>query len=301
MRVSIGEVEGREWEAYCQKLLKIRYKDDGYQEVPSRYGGDLGIEGFTQKGVTFQCYCPDGQPTSKELYEAQRDKVTTDIGKLLKNGSKLISLLGHTKVTGWHFLTPLYDNKDLRAHCTKKALEVLQANFPHIDQSFKILIQTEDDFIEARGMLINAGRFQIHLCVDDVTDQDVVDWEKNNSHIATIRRKVDKLTLDDPSKAKLIRKIVKDYICGQNLLEKIRKDFPDHHAEILKVKSAEERDVEQRCILNTHAPGDLLFSAQKNYESRLKEHLGNAIDAPSIQRLAQEAMSDWIIGCSVDF
>lgn len=301
MRVSIGEVEGREWEAYCQKLLKIRYLDDGYQEVPSRYGGDLGIEGFTQNGLTFQCYCPDGQPTSKELYESQRKKVTMDIGKLLKNGTKLARLLGSTKVTGWHFLTPLHENKDLRAHCTKKAQEVLQANRSHIGPSFTILIQTEDDFIEARGKLINTGDFQIRPAVNDVTERDVVDWAKNNTHIATIRMKVDKLALDDESKARLIRKIVRDYIYGQNLLEKIRKDFPDHHAEILKVKSAEESDVEQRCILKTGQPGDLLYSVQKNYESRLKEHLDNALDAPSIQRLAQEAMSDWIIGCSVDF
>ncbi|MBU3914967.1 hypothetical protein KKA14_05470 [bacterium] len=301
MRISIGDVEGREWEAYCQKLLKIRYKNDGYQEVPARYGGDLGIEGFTQEGLTFQCYCPEGQPTSKELYEGQRDKITTDIGKLIKNGAKLAKLIGNTKVTGWHFLTPLYENKDLRVHCTRKEQEVLRVNGSHIDIAFTILIQTEDDFIEERGKLIGAGQFQVCPSVDDVTDQDIVDWEQNNQHIATIRRKIDKLAMDDGRKTRLIRKIVRGYIYGQNLLNKIRKDFPEHYAEILKVKSAEESDVEQRCILNKGTPGDLLYLAQEDYETRLKEHLRGALDSPSIHRLAQEAMSDWIIGCSVDF
>ena len=87
MRISVGEVDGDAWEKYCQKLLKLKYND--YQEVPARYAGDLGVEGFTHTGIAFQCYCQDGEPISDELYEKQRDKVTRDIKGRNKQPSKV--------------------------------------------------------------------------------------------------------------------------------------------------------------------------------------------------------------------
>ena len=121
MKISIGEVDGEGWESFCQQLLKLKYSsNEGYQGVPDRYGGDLGIEGFTQTGRVFQCYCPDGEPSHKELYESQRDKITRDISKLLKNETELKLLLGDIIIKEWQFLTPRYDSRELIAHCTKK-------------------------------------------------------------------------------------------------------------------------------------------------------------------------------------
>ncbi len=115
-------MDGNEWESYCQKLLHMHYKD--YQEVPSRFGGDLGIEGFTCSGFTFQCYCPDEDPSGKDLYELQRDKITRDIAKLIRNASK-ITELGAGIIKEWHFLTPIYNSKDLLSHCRLKESDVI--------------------------------------------------------------------------------------------------------------------------------------------------------------------------------
>ena len=54
-----GDFEGDSWEDFCQQCLKIRYRDEKYQEIPAHFGGDMGIEGFTRTGKVFQCYCPD--------------------------------------------------------------------------------------------------------------------------------------------------------------------------------------------------------------------------------------------------
>lgn len=40
-----GKFDGDTWEIFCQKCLKIKYDKDGYQSIPARFGGDLGIEG----------------------------------------------------------------------------------------------------------------------------------------------------------------------------------------------------------------------------------------------------------------
>jgi hypothetical protein len=62
-------MDGNAWEEYCHHLLRIRHTD--YQKVPAKYGGDLGIEGFTFSGLVFQCYCCDDDPSGRDLYEKQ--------------------------------------------------------------------------------------------------------------------------------------------------------------------------------------------------------------------------------------
>lgn len=75
-----GYMTGNEWEDLCVRCYRIRYQKDNYTEIPAIQGGDAGIEGFTNKGVVHQCYCPEREYTDDQLYEHQRDKLT-DIHK----------------------------------------------------------------------------------------------------------------------------------------------------------------------------------------------------------------------------
>ena len=50
---------GEEWEKLCNSCYRIRYQEQGYQEIPAKYKGDGGIEGFTKNGIVYQCYCPN--------------------------------------------------------------------------------------------------------------------------------------------------------------------------------------------------------------------------------------------------
>ena len=79
-----GTFDGDSWEKFCQVCFKLKYEVDGYQEIPA-WQGDFGIEGFTRTGTLFQCYCPDEDYSGDELYEKQRDKITEDLNKLIKN------------------------------------------------------------------------------------------------------------------------------------------------------------------------------------------------------------------------
>ena len=229
MIIAIGEVDGDLWEEYCQKVFRLRYKDNGYQEVPAKYGGDLGIEGFTKDGIVFQCYCPDGVPSSDELYTNQRDKITRDISKLVKNGKDLIKLMGDTKIKEWHFVTPLYENKELLSHCQKKVKEVLEKNCDHISSTFSILVKTDDDYIEERGIIVGVGIYSISIS-HKVEDTDIIDWKsKNNNLINTLDRKLEKIVKDDDKRLRLIEINLKNYLIGQRIMEHIRIGFPEHH------------------------------------------------------------------------
>ena len=42
---------GEEWEKLCNSCYRIRYQEQGYQEIPAKYKGDGGIEGFTKMSI----------------------------------------------------------------------------------------------------------------------------------------------------------------------------------------------------------------------------------------------------------
>lgn len=89
-------------------------------------GGDAGIEGFTNKGIVHQCYCPERPYSDNELYTHQREKLTTDIEKLMKNANRLRAL-GVPPVTEWHLNIPEYKDSRILAHAEAKRQEVIKA------------------------------------------------------------------------------------------------------------------------------------------------------------------------------
>jgi hypothetical protein len=92
MNDGIKEWSGDEWQEHIVRLLRARYSEPGmFQEMPSRDRGDLGLEGFSRDGVCYQCYAPEPPYDVKDLYEKQRGKITTDIGKFMKNRQSLAS------------------------------------------------------------------------------------------------------------------------------------------------------------------------------------------------------------------
>jgi hypothetical protein len=79
---------GDDWQAYCDLLFQERHKPAGYVRVPDKDRGDLGIEGYTIDGTAcmYQCYATQAVAL-RERYEAQRNKITRDLTKLVKNAN----------------------------------------------------------------------------------------------------------------------------------------------------------------------------------------------------------------------
>ena len=89
-KTKYGAFDGTSWEELCQIIFKRRYEDELYQKIPAS-PGDFGLEGFTNRtGRGFQCYCPSTHYDKHELYEKQRDKITTDLNKLKFEATSLL-------------------------------------------------------------------------------------------------------------------------------------------------------------------------------------------------------------------
>lgn len=299
MKTSLGQMDGNAWQSYCQKLLHMRYED--YQEVPSRFGGDLGVEGFTCSGLTFQCYCPDEDPSGKGLYELQRDKVTRDIGKLIRNASK-ITELGAGIIKEWHFLTPIYNSKDLLSHCRLKEYDVRKKALSTIHSEFRIYIKIEDDYIPERQMFIKTGGFKVQPSGEEPAPEELEKWfVSGNKIVLNIKAKLDKLESPSAKRAGLVRELVTGYIVGQNEIETLNQKFPSIYRSVVQLKSATESQLAIRTLCNTNNQGTVLQEVLKEYEEKLSSDFSESLSGALITRLSTEAISDWLGRCPLDF
>jgi uncharacterized protein (UPF0210 family) len=157
-----------------------------YQEMVAS-PGDFGIEGFTKlNGVAFQCYCPDNHYTQKELYEKQRDKITTDLGKLKKYESEIRRRLGVTTLKEWIFVTPIITDNELLKHAQSKQDDVTSWGLTIIDPDFKVLLQDADFFAkEINEIQTSQGKkitlFSALEIASSSIQQDVTLYENNIS------------------------------------------------------------------------------------------------------------------------
>jgi hypothetical protein len=300
MRVSFGEVDGDQWEEYCQKLFRLRYRDT-YQQVPAQFGGDLGIEGFTSDGELFQCHCPDDELTGKNLYESQRNKMTEDIGKLKRNASK-IAALGVPAIKKWCFVVPKYDSKDLILHCRAKEAEVRALGTPEISTEFAIRVMTEDDFIPEREHLVSCGIHKIQLVQDPIDPVEIQKWlTGNNAIVKRIREKTGKIVTDTTQHALLTEQVVTWFLVGKNQIEVLNNTCPTTHQKLIALKGAMETEVTVRCLAAQQSAGVLLDGILSDYALRLDREFTNVFTQALIVRLTHEAIADWMGACSLDF
>lgn len=299
MKTSFGQLNGKDWEDYCQKLLRLRYKD--YQEVPAQFGGDYGIEGLTRSGIVFQCYCPDEDPSGKDLYECQRDKITRDISKLIKNVSA-ISKLGAGTIKEWHFLTPRYNSKDLLSHCRLKEAEVRTVCLGTVDSEFTIYLKTEDDYIPERQMYLGTSGHRVQPVIEELQqDQLEALLNSDNEIVHNIKTKLEKLSLPSNQRTSLTRELVKGYVIGQDEMETLNQKFPSTFRSIIQLKSAIESQLQIRTLSSVGNHGIILNEVLTNYEEKLGNDFSSSLSTALIARLSTEAISDWLRRCPLNF
>ncbi|BBC26026.1 hypothetical protein ABRG53_3769 [Pseudanabaena sp. ABRG5-3] len=293
--------EGEEWEAYIQLLLKRHYKLN-YQEVPAKHKGDFGIEGYSSCGAVFQCYATEAYETNQR-YEAQRDKITTDIGKFIKNKAEFIKLFGNTVINRWILIVPVFDSALLAQHASKKAKEVLDLNLPYVSNDFKILIVRDDHFAKERNELANVGVIDIDVPDAEINSENREEWLNLNDglvkNLDTKGQKILSLAPDDKLES-FKRLIIDQYLSGQNLLNQLSNNYPDLYASLSNYKLTYEKELFMTSLIND-APSNQFFSkTHKEYEQNIKNVTPN-LSSTIIKKLSLEAISDWLMRCPLDF
>lgn len=298
----VPRLSGEDWQHWANKLLACHYGPTEYQTVPDNDKGDAGIEGFTvSDGHVYQAYgCAEPLFTT-ERFEKQRDKMTRDIGKFIKNSSVFVKIFGTVKITRWVLFVPYYDSKELVAHASKKTAEVFAAQLPYVAESFRVMVCQEDDFPIERDQLINAGTKALQINHDSASLEQVTEWESSNIGLAKILDdKLRKLPTirNNEERQRFREKVLKWYLEGQVILEILRK-YPDVFEKVSKAKSHRENFLEMAAVSGNN-PQEMLSSSIQKLQETLQEQV-RELHSISAESLAYGAVADWLLRCPLDF
>jgi hypothetical protein len=302
-----GVFNGNSWEDFCQQCFKRKHEVDGYQEMPATFKGDLGIEGYTRTGILFQCYCPDMEYDPTKLYEAQRDKITKDLNKVIRYEKELKAYLGATKVSKWIFVTPGYSNKELVRHCREKAEEFRKLKLNILSDDFDVLVH-DIEFFTAEIPIVLSFR-QEKLDIDPPvkkSPKEIADWK--SKEISLVDNAVRKHGQRVPSKAKnfdgkvnnLTQKSVSDFLNGDAMIRKWAEKYQDQYEKFQKVIDQFEKRVEEKCAVANGDSNKLYDEIEQELRSKIKSSF-DFLDETMIDRLTYRVMADWILRCPISF
>lgn len=286
---------GTEWQDYCILLLRKRYDDHTFQEIPDRHNGDLGLEAFAHDGCGFQCYAAEEPLSTKDLYEAQRNKLTEDLGKLKKNEASLAKLLGLVKIKKYVFMVHRSDSRKLVEHASTKAAEVREWNLSFIADDFCILVVTDDYYASEREAIAAIPEQLVQP--DDIASHEVLDWQgKNEPLVAGAIEKLRGVGLSAAPLDRYVEALLTQYLEGENALAKLRGRYPEHWQTVSLLKSAKEK----RLVLQypETATGDsaLVIRVAEDLAEEVR-HAVPAISQALAEKFAWAAVADWLMRC----
>ena len=300
-KTAYGVFNGSSWEDFCQQCFKRKYESDGYQEMPATFKGDLGIEGYTRTGILFQCYCPDMEYDAKKLYEAQRDKITKDLSKILLYEKELKAYLLDTKIFKWIFVTPEYTNKELVKHCREKGREYRSMKKAIFNEGFDVLVH-DIEFFSAEIPIILKFR-QDKLDIDapnKKTEKELADWKSKEISLVDTAIKKHKQRMPigatniDSKVNKLTQKSISDFLNGDSMIRKWAEKYQDQYEKFQKVVSQFEESVEVRCAVFEGDNNALYVEIEKELNIKIQTSF-SFLDETMIDRLTNRVMADWII------
>ncbi len=304
-------LDGNVWEDICVKCYRLRYESQNYTPIPAVSGGDAGIEGFTKTGIVHQCYCPERQYSDHELYEAQRDKLSADIKKLLSNGKRLIAL-GVPAIHEWHFNIPEYRDAKILSHAATKQKEVLSEKeknpdkYPYIADDFQIIVKTAENFATEISRIIRASAdYNLNLAVEHAPNPNWKDCDSQKA--ANIRRKIKAIMHvsddDNPNVERVINLYIDYYICGLENMNRLKMNFPDIHAELFRLVQIYKGEVALKTSMNTNSSmNQSIFNELLNdFGQKLEKDFSNSFNQASIVEIKQEMVGSWLADCSMEF
>jgi hypothetical protein len=305
-------LDGDTWEKWCDDIYRDRYQDDNYVKIPASHAGDAGIEGFTNKGVVYQCYCPERCYTDNELYEHLRDKATEDIAKLInKENAKRLSDLGVHHIKEWHFVIPEYKDKRIIEHLEFKRKEVIAARntdpttYSYIDPNIKFVPKIAEDFKVEFVRLIRNPLVDIKLNAAIKAIKEI-DWTTcETEKIENIKRKLKAIMGNDDNGADfkdMLRFWAEAYLKGIEIMTALQKSCGTIYEELFELEQQYKCDVTSKSKMNQDNSlnyslfNDILDNFQNTIEEQFKY-----FSKPTIMELKRDLVSGWLADCSLEF
>lgn len=296
----IDNISPKEWENFCEVMLRQHYGSKNFYPVPDQDGGDLGLEFYTADGTIFQCYYPD-KGIEMAVYKRRiQKKINDDLNKLKENEEEILKLLDDIKINQWVLLTPEFKSKDLIAYCNKKKKEVILKDICYIEnESFKVKIETASSYPAGKLYAQGVYNSSINIPLLTVSDDLKKNWLLSHSEFSSnITRKSSKLMGEQSEDFQ--NTIVSKYIQIDKFLEQLRDDHPDLHALIEDSARAQLENIKENSLFLSSLDSDFIKTIVDNNKTAFSKHSKFMSDT-NVQSLTFGYLSKWIAECYMDF
>lgn len=302
----LGPFNGKTWEDLCQLAFKLKHGAEGYQHIQAD-PGDFGLEGYTiHSGIGFQCYCPEKYYSTKELYEAQRNKITTDIKKLKANQAEIAKRIGATKLGEWFFVTPVVDRNALLAHVRKKEAEARAWKLPILKDNFVIHLRDADFYLkeinEVRSLNGVALNFDSSPPALATLTGPQHEYEGNVLRKSELRLAPKAAS---PNMAKLVNGLysqtLKSFLEGEGQLRRIEQDAPTVYWRLIRLVNEYENQVLEKAATWIDTAEALTIHVRDGLSARIHRELTPAVDETTADQIARHIVARWLAVCQLDF
>ncbi|MXZ00349.1 hypothetical protein F4Y93_06740 [Candidatus Poribacteria bacterium] len=292
---------GEEWENYCNELFATRHASD-YQRVPPRVHGDWGIEGYTSDGVLYQCYAPVEPLSIPDLHVKLRDKVTADIGKLIKNAHVIVGLLAPTEIRRWVLVTPRVEDKAILEHAKAKETMVRNQSIPGVASDFAIRIFTSEDFAAERRRLGEALSTYFPR-LDAGSDEALLDFASSEEiALDDLEAKLRKLeTLGTEEDVRSLRaEFLRFLVEGEQADEYLRRFHPSLWERWNGARESTRKTLKMSELASGDAPSVRLKSVRDGLIEAASRPASIFPEGVATQ-LAHGTLARWLVDCPLDF
>ncbi len=268
----IDNFSPKEWEAFCEVMLRQHYGAKNFYSVPDEDRGDLGLEFYTIEGTLFQCYYPK-HGVEMSVYKSRiKNKINADLNKLKINEKEIGNLLDDIVINQWVLLVPEDKSKDLIAYCNKKKKEAIKKNISYIDtDEFSVKIETANSYPEGKKYAQGVYSKAIDIPLSAVTARDRQAWKIGHSEFSNnIERK--STTLMGQESDRFQERVVTRYIQIEKFLETLRTDHPDLHELVEDSARAQLEDMQEASVLENQLDTDFVKSIVAENRKAFSKH-----------------------------
>jgi len=290
-----------DWEIFTLALLQGRHGPLHVQKIPAAHKGDYGIDYYCTKDVAaYQCYAVEEPVDISTRAERQKKKITTDLGKLIKNHVEVAKLFHGVPIRHWVLIAPLHDSKELNLHCAKKTKDLREAGCASLDAMVEVIIQDPSDFPNdavATGM---SALSKVTLSIPTPSQSELATWAAGSTDLlANATQKLKKRApadkLDD-----VVGDAVRSFLQGNALLDALRSGSPDLHEKVMSAVRSRARRLEFAGPQAGGSAGEILH-AELDALIAAMQAAAPSLSAENAEQIAYGSICEWIMRCPLDF
>lgn len=294
----IDNLSPKEWEAFCEKMLRHHYGTRNFWSVPDQDSGDLGLEFFTIDGTLFQCYYPE-QGVQMASYKSKvKSKINDDLKKLKTNEKQISKLLDDIVINQWVLLTPEFKSKDLISYCNKKKNEVISSQISYINSDFIVKIETASSYPDGKAYALGLHENTINIPLVNTSDIEKEIWKNSNTTFHdNINTKSKKLMGNKSDQFKEM--VIEKYIQNEKFLDTLRLEHPDLYMKISDTSMGQLDNVHQNALFSD-VDQDFIKEIINDNKKAFKSY-STYISDRNLQSLSFGYLSKWITECFMSF